>query len=95
MKKSADAIEMADKDKNLSDPTYLGELQSIVVRLNQIISGIKSDNEAASVQGLADGFAKILDEQTNNQPISLETGKSFATAAKNFGAACITALTQN
>jgi hypothetical protein len=89
VKQGADSIEKADKEKAFSDPVYLDKLESIVKRLDEIEAGIGTDEEAAPVQNLANGFAKILEEQSDDQAITLSTGRLFATAAQKLGSACI------
>ena len=95
MKQGAESIEKADKNKDISGPDYLDELQSIVDRLDKLEKGIKTDEEAAPVQKLANGFAKILEEQSAGQAISVSTGKMFADAAKDLSLTCIASLRGN
>ena len=94
-KQGAESIEKADKNKDISGPAYLDELQSIVDRLDKLEKGIKTDEEAAPVQKLANGFAKILEEQSAGQAISVSTGKMFADAAKDLSLTCIASLRGN
>ena len=92
MSKGGESVAKADKEQNITDPAYLDELGSIVKRLDEIEAGIKSDEEAVLVQNLANGFNKILEEQSNDQAITTETGKIFASAAQEMSSACIKAL---
>ena len=92
MKKGAEGVEKADKDKNYTDPTYLGDLDTVVKRLEEISGGITVEEDAVVVQNLSAGFNSILGEQTNDQPISADTGATFSTAVKELSAACVKAL---
>ncbi len=89
MKQGADGMEKADKEKKFSDPDYLDALASIVNRLDKIEVGIKADDEAALVQNLANAFAKILEEQSDDKAISQGTGKLAAAAVQELSSACI------
>ena len=89
MKQGADGMEKADKEKKFSDPNYLDALASIVNRLDKIEVGIKADDEAVLVQNLANAFAKILEEQSDDKAISQDTGKLAAAAVQELSSACI------
>lgn len=89
MSKGGESIAKADKEKNITDPAYLEELDSIVKKLDEIEAGIESEEEAALVRNLSAGFSKILEEQSNDEAITLDTGKMFAAAAQELSSACI------
>jgi hypothetical protein len=95
MKQGADGMEKADKEKKFSDPDYLDALASIVNRLDKIEVGIKADDEAVLVQNLANAFAKILEEQSDDKAISQGTGKLAATAVQELSSACIDLVQRN
>ena len=92
MKRGADGIEKANKERKISDSAYLDELESVVKRLDEIEAGIKADEDAAIVQDLANAYAQILKEQSDGQEISMATGKTTAKAVKALSVACLKLL---
>lgn len=92
LKQGADGMAKADKDKNYTDPTYLGDLDSVAKRLDEIGTGIVVQEDATLVQNLASGFHSILEEQTNGQDVSPNTVSTFSAAVKELSAACVKAL---
>ena len=92
LKQGADGMAKADKDKNHTDPTYLGDLDSVVKRLEEIGTRIVTEEDAALIQNLASGFSSILEEQTNGQDVSPNTVSTFSAAVKELSTACVKAL---
>ena len=95
MKQGAESMEKAMKEKTLSDPAHLDKMKSVVDRLDEIVAGIKTDDDAAPVQALADGYSKILEENSNNQEVTPATGKMLGEAITGLTTACLATLHTN
>ena len=50
LKQGADGMAKADKDKNHTDPTYLGDLDSVVKRLEEIWTRIVTEEDATEAR---------------------------------------------
>lgn len=95
MKQAADSLEKAANDKNFSDPAYLDTMNSSVNRLDEIVAGLKTPDQAATVQALADGFSKVIEETSATQDLSPSTGQVVGEAIKELSAQCLASLGGN